>query len=47
VYKSSGTEQYSAELIQVGEKSGIHKLWNKEELPDQRKVSIGVGLSTF
>jgi hypothetical protein len=46
-YKSSGSDQILAELIQAeGETllSAIHKLinsvWNKEELPDQRKESI-------
>jgi hypothetical protein len=46
-YKSSGSGQNLAELIQAGGKilcSKIHKLinyiWNKEELPDQWKESI-------
>jgi hypothetical protein len=47
MYKSPGSEQFLAELIQGGGEilwSGIHKLinciWNKEELPDQWKESI-------
>jgi hypothetical protein len=46
-YKSPGSDQILAELIQAGGEillSGIHKLinsvWNKEELPDQWKESI-------
>jgi hypothetical protein len=46
-YKSSGSYQIPAELIQSGGAtlvSVIHKLinstWNKEELPDQWKESI-------
>jgi hypothetical protein len=46
-YKSPGSDQIPAELIQAGDKmllSAIHKLinfiWNKEELPDQWKGSI-------
>jgi hypothetical protein len=46
-YKSSGSYQIPAELIQAGGKillSVFHKLinsaWNKEELPDQWKESI-------
>jgi hypothetical protein len=46
-YKSPGTEQIPAELIQAGGnalRSEIHKLincvWNKEELPEQWKESI-------
>jgi hypothetical protein len=46
-YKSPGSDQIPAELIQSGGKmllSAIHKLiysvWNKEELPDQWKDSI-------
>jgi hypothetical protein len=46
-YKSPGSDQIPAELIQAGGKillSPIHKLinssWNKEELPDQWKESI-------
>jgi hypothetical protein len=46
-YKSPGTDQISAELIQVGGEtlqSEIHKLinsiWSKEELPDQWNMSI-------
>jgi hypothetical protein len=46
-YKSQGSDQIPAELIQAGgEKllSEIHKLinsvWNKEKLPDQGKESI-------
>jgi hypothetical protein len=48
-YKSPGSDQIPAELIQAGEEillSAIHKLinsvWNKEELPDQWKESISV-----
>jgi hypothetical protein len=48
-YKSPGSEQIPAELIQAGGKtlhSEIHKLimlmWNKEELPHQWKESIVV-----
>jgi hypothetical protein len=48
-YKSPGTDQIPAELIKgEGEKlcSEIHKLicsiWNKEELPQRWKESIGV-----
>jgi hypothetical protein len=48
-YKSPGSDQIQAELIQAGGKillSEIHKLinsvWNKEELPDQWKESINV-----
>jgi hypothetical protein len=46
-YKSPGSDEIPAELIQAGGKillSVIHKLinsvWNKEELPDQWKESI-------
>jgi hypothetical protein len=46
-YKSPGSEQIPAELIQAGGEillSEIHKLinsvWNKEELPDQWEESI-------
>jgi hypothetical protein len=46
-YKSPGTDQIPAELIQVGDNalhSKTYKLidciWNKEELPDQWKESI-------
>jgi hypothetical protein len=46
-YKSPGSDQIAAELIQAGGEillSAIHKLinsvWNKEELPDQWKESI-------
>jgi hypothetical protein len=46
-YKSPGSDQSPAELIQAGGEmllSAIHKLinsvWNKEELPDQWKGSI-------
>jgi hypothetical protein len=46
-YKSSGSDQFTAELIQSGAEilmSAIHTLtnpiWNKEELPDQWKKSI-------
>jgi hypothetical protein len=46
-YKSSGSDQIPAEVIQVGGEmllSAIHNLinsvWNKEELPDQWKESI-------
>jgi hypothetical protein len=46
-YKSPGSDQIPAELIQAGGEmllSEIHKLinsvWNKEELPDQWKESI-------
>jgi hypothetical protein len=46
-YKSPGSDQILAELIQAGGGillSAIHKLinsvWNKEELPDQWKESI-------
>jgi hypothetical protein len=46
-YKSSGSDQILAEIIQAGGEillSVIHKLinsvWNKEELPDQWKESI-------
>jgi hypothetical protein len=45
-YKSPGSDQMPAELIQRGEilRSKIHKLinsiWDKEELPDQWKESI-------
>jgi hypothetical protein len=45
-YKSPGSDQILAELIQAGGEtlqSEIHKLidsiWSKEELPDQWKVS--------
>jgi hypothetical protein len=48
-YKSPGSDQIPAELIQAGGKmllSVIHKLinsiWNKEQLPDQWKESIRV-----
>jgi hypothetical protein len=48
-YKSPGTDQIPAELIQAGENalhSEIHKLinciWNKEELPEQWKESFFV-----
>jgi hypothetical protein len=46
-YKSPGSDQIPAELIQAGGEillSAIYKLinsfWNKEELPDQWKESI-------
>jgi hypothetical protein len=44
-YKSPGSDQIPAELIQAGgDRSAIHKLinsvWNKEELPDHWKESI-------
>jgi hypothetical protein len=46
-YKSPGSDQIPAELIQAGGetlRSKIHKLinsiWNKEKLPDQWKESI-------
>jgi hypothetical protein len=46
-YKSPGSDQIPAELIQAGGEmllSEIHKLinsvWNKEELPDQWKESV-------
>jgi hypothetical protein len=46
-YKSSGSNQIPAELIQEGGEilpSAIHKfinfVWNKEELPDQWKESV-------
>jgi hypothetical protein len=46
-YKSPGSDQIPAELIQAGGEtlhSDIHKLikliWNKEELPQQWKESI-------
>jgi hypothetical protein len=46
-YKSPGSDQIPAELIEAGGKmllSAIHKLinsiWNKEEFPDQCKKSI-------
>jgi hypothetical protein len=46
-YKSPGSDQIPAELIQAGGEilvSAIHKLvklvWNKQELPDQWKESI-------
>jgi hypothetical protein len=48
-YKSSGTDQIPAELIQAGGNtlhSDIHKIlhciWNREELPQQWKGSIPV-----
>jgi hypothetical protein len=48
-YKSSGSDQIPAELVQAGDEmllSAIHKLinsvWNKEELPGQWKESIVV-----
>jgi hypothetical protein len=51
-YKSPGSDQISAELIQAGGEillSAIHKLinsvWNKEELPDQWKESIVVPIN--
>jgi hypothetical protein len=47
MYKSPGSDQIPAELIQAGDElvpSEIHKfinsVWNKEELPDQWKKSI-------
>jgi hypothetical protein len=50
-YKSPGSDQILAELIQAGGEillSVIHKLissiWNKEELPDQWKESINVSI---
>jgi hypothetical protein len=50
-YKSPGSDQIPADLIQVGGKtllSAIHKLinsvWNKEKLPDQWKESITVAI---
>jgi hypothetical protein len=46
-YKSAGSDQIPAELIQAGDeilRSDIHKhinsIWNKEELPDLWKESI-------
>jgi hypothetical protein len=48
-YKSPGSDQIPAELIQAGSGTllfAIHELissiWNKEELPDQWKESITV-----
>jgi hypothetical protein len=48
-YKSPGSDQIPAELIQAGSEmllSAIHKLinsvWNKEEVPNQWKESIVV-----
>jgi hypothetical protein len=50
-YKSPGSDQIPAELIQAGGEmllSAIHKLitsvWNKEEFPDQWKESIIVAV---
>jgi hypothetical protein len=50
-YKSPGSDQISAELTQPGGEillSPIHKLinsvWNKKELPDQRKESTIVSI---
>jgi hypothetical protein len=49
-YKSPGSDQIPAELIQAGGEillSAIHKLcsvWNKEEFPDQWKKSIIVAV---
>jgi hypothetical protein len=50
-YKSPGSDQIPAELIQTGGEmllSAIHKLinsiWNKEELPDQWKAAIIVSV---
>jgi hypothetical protein len=48
-YKSPGSDQIQAELIQAGGETlrfEIHKLiiWNKEELPDQCKESIIVSI---
>jgi hypothetical protein len=50
-YKSAGSDQIPAELIQAGGDilvSAIHKLihsvWNKKELPDQWKESINVSI---
>jgi hypothetical protein len=47
MYKYPGSDEIPAELFQAGGEifsSKIHKLlksiWNKEELPDQRKESI-------
>jgi hypothetical protein len=49
IYKSPGTDQTPAELIQTGVntvRSGIHKhidcFLNKEELPEQWKESVTV-----
>jgi hypothetical protein len=46
-YKSPGSEQIPAELIQTGgetlwseHRKHINSIWNKEELPDQWKESI-------
>jgi hypothetical protein len=42
-YKSPGTNQIPAEMIQAGEEtlhSEIKLIWNKEELPHQWKESI-------
>jgi hypothetical protein len=51
-YKSPGSDQIPAELIQAGGEmllSAIHKLiysiWNKEELPDQWNESIIVPIN--
>jgi hypothetical protein len=53
-YKSPGSDQIPAELIQVGGEtlvSAIHKvinsIWNKEELPDQGKETIIVGYHCY
>jgi hypothetical protein len=49
-YKSPGSDQIPAELIQAGGEillSAIHKLinsvWNKEEFPDRVQLSISYG----
>jgi hypothetical protein len=51
-YKSSGSDQIPAELLQAGGEmllSAIHKLinsiWNKEEFPDHWKESIIVPIN--
>jgi hypothetical protein len=48
-YKSPGSDRIPAELFRAGGEtslSAIHKIinsiWNKEELPDQWKESVGV-----
>jgi hypothetical protein len=46
-YKSPGSDQIPAELIQAGGETVcpeiqklIHSVWNEEELPDHRKIII-------
>jgi hypothetical protein len=41
-YKSPGSDQIPAEMIQAGGLRFINSIWNKKELPDQWKESVMV-----